>query len=177
MRGSLNEKERAGVVLLFEKVAKENGGLYPRQDIVEEFYQGSLEKWLAFSKKARRFLLKEGKAVIGHIEIDLEVSNNPYFQEIFLRNKTFLREGYDIENIAVLKRLAIDPERRGAGLGAYLLKEAIYHSKRNNKVASLVVFSDLSGARGLYERAGGRDIGQFREVNGDIMTIYIFDQG
>lgn len=55
----------------------------------------------------------------------------------------------------------VDPQIRGAGLGARLLEAAMFRAKAGDATRMVLeVAGDNDSARGLYERMGFREIGR-----------------
>lgn len=84
-----------------------------------------------------RLLARDGGAVVGHVAI--------LFRAI--------RLGNDLVTIAGLAEVATDPDRRGEGIAARLLAEAIAEARASN-----AAFLTLFGTAGLYAGAGFRPV-------------------
>jgi GNAT superfamily N-acetyltransferase len=85
------------------------------------------------------------------------------------------RQGIEIGQLAVIKRLGVDPLWQSKGIGRLLLQEAIRLVREQmGQVPALVMIEDLHEARVLYQSEGAKMIGDFQEDGGNRMLSLVF---
>ena len=78
--------------------------------------------------------------------------------------------GGDIDRLAILARLFVDPDHRGSGAGRLLMETARDHARSHGLAVALdVMFKDRAAIR-LYERLGAERIGDIDHRYGDGLT-------
>jgi len=174
------DSDRQAVIDLFLSVQQATDGLYPDQEIIESKYGdgvSGLEEWLdsnpnkSVGPPPRFVAVDENDQVIGHYQIedlgeDKKDDFADYWQMAF--------SGFDLNDICVIKKMAVTPDRWGQGVGKEMVKQALSQITAENKKPSAVCLDHRDEARELYQSHGALLVGNFPEPTGARAVSYIF---
>lgn len=78
--------------------------------------------------------------------------------------------GGSAADLAIVVRLFVDPDHRSVSAGRLLMVTALDHARRVGRSVALDVMAKDQAAVRLYERLGGRQIGEVTHHHGDGLT-------
>ncbi|MCG8915392.1 GNAT family N-acetyltransferase [Actinokineospora sp. PR83] len=112
------------------------------------------QAWLVSDSLIQSWVADNGERIVGHVSISQATSGDD------AARMWFDRTGQAPETIAVLGRLFVDPDTRGASLGKRLVQTAMTEADSRGLRLTLDVMTKDRAAISLYERLGWTLIGE-----------------
>lgn len=151
---------------VLKRVYEKDG--YPVQGVDQaiEFLSGpqTLQAWVAISNS-------DDKNIIGHIAMSSSSSSEDISVQLWKQ-----QHDDQVDDIAVLERLFVDPEARGMGVAEALMRAVTAEGQRRRLRVVLFALEKDQGAMRLYEKVGWRTYGtqQYRYGDGKAMDAVCY---